>query len=603
MDGRGYGGELACYREGLKWVTAAEQPEGWGILHHDTGRAHYQFHRFSQNRSAFWAAVEEYKLALTTLTAFPKAHLKVLQDLIRVYNALGDTAAAKVCRQEGLGILRELFNRTTGDSERRQLELEFSFFRQFTVDLLVQEGEMVTALERAELEKNRTLTWILDHWESPEELQGISPSFEQIQGLLHPHRAIVFWHQGVDCLTTFVLCPNHRESPHAFTISTEAWESWLKTWMESYEDYGNKGKGKTKAKANLAAHPWRLSLTTHLDRLRQVLEIERIEAWLKPTAESGDLEIRELLLIPHRDLHRFPLGTLFRLGAEVPETSAKPSAKSCPITIATLPSCRIGLDLQHRPKPESSLPKVQIPLLIVEDPARQDLDPLGFAEVESELISAFFAHPTRNDRLHSSLPEVTAALENPTHQIFHFTGHGEFNSRQPQQSSLALQQSALIDEKNDRLTAAMLQPINLQSYQMVSLAACETALTGQKSLDIEYVGLPSAFLRAGAANVLSTFWTVNDISNAWFMVHFYQMWLADETMDWLTAFLQTQDWLRTVTHQELSAWLQTLASLPHLQPDVIASLQDEIRALPDNAEIPYANPYHWAAFTLAGLPG
>jgi CHAT domain-containing protein len=103
---------------------------------------------------------------------------------------------------------------------------------------------------------------------------------------------------------------------------------------------------------------------------------------------------------------------------------------------------------------------------------------------------------------------------NLPHAIFHFTGHGAYNALRPQDSALGL--------TDGELTAKEIAQLDLSSYQLISLAACETALTGAASIQAEYVGLASAALKAGAANVLSTLWQVDEIASCWFMIHFYQ---------------------------------------------------------------------------------
>lgn len=57
-------------------------------------------------------------------------------------------------------------------------------------------------------------------------------------------------------------------------------------------------------------------------------------------------------------------------------------------------------------------------------------------------------------------------------------------------------------------------PVALGGCGLVTLAACETAVTGTETIQADYVGLASAFLKAGASAVLSTLWTVESVSNA-----------------------------------------------------------------------------------------
>ena len=62
------------------------------------------------------------------------------------------------------------------------------------------------------------------------------------------------------------------------------------------------------------------------------------------------------------------------------------------------------------------------------------------------------------------------------HNIFHFTGHGAYNQHQPQNSALTLAQK-------EQITAQEISQLNLKSYQLISLAACETAITGQETIN------------------------------------------------------------------------------------------------------------------------
>jgi CHAT domain-containing protein len=87
----------------------------------------------------------------------------------------------------------------------------------------------------------------------------------------------------------------------------------------------------------------------------------------------------------------------------------------------------------------------------------------------------------------------------------------------------------------------------------IKTTACETAITGREKIDTEYVGLTSAFLQAGAANILSTLWQVDEIANAWFTIYFYQQLLAGKSP--AVALTMTQRWMQQGTWQNLADWL------------------------------------------------
>ncbi|MBC7970810.1 MAG: CHAT domain-containing protein [Verrucomicrobia bacterium] len=304
-----------------------------------------------------------------------------------------------------------------------------------------------------------------------------------------------------------------------------------------------------------------------LETLRDILHINALCKQLPPTVDT-------LILLPHRDLHRFPLHTLF------PDR----------FTASYLPSLQIGLNLRDRAKNDR-----YSPLLNVDDP-ETDQPAMPFAQLESAIVRQLVQHSIHLSPTEASLDKVVHALE-ASYKTFHFTGHGAYNARKPEESAIAL--------TDGLLTAKTISHLNLSSYKLVCLAACETALTGKDGITTEYVGLASAFLKAGAANVLSTLWQVDEISSTWLMLQFYQRLLAGDTP--ATALKQSQHWLRTITWAELAAWITELSQLPGLEPGIVDRLTARAKntlkegsTIGLNQPIKYSNPYYWAAFTLTG---
>lgn len=561
---RGYEGELASYRAELdKAIRRDTHPEGWGKLHHEIGRAHYNQGVNTSQRYPYWTEAEaSYTLALQTLTVanFPKFHLEVLQDLVKVKLGLGKKDRAETLQLQGLEVLKDLYNNCSSSFQRKQLDLDFSGFRQLRVDILIAKDLPKEALTSAELDKNRYLTHILDVWQE----NVLSPSYQQIQHFLSPTQAIVYWHLSHRALTTFIVKPN-ADQPIVLPVlfPTTSLEAWLKEWEKNYQDYRGKGKDTT----DKQEHFWRKGIKDRLKELKKILAIERI------LSDLGD--VSELILIPHRDLHRLPLHVLF-------ESEEKTW------NIAYLPSVQIGISLQARQEPANR----DRALLSIENPAKD----LEFAEIETAVINNMF------DRVSSLNPNsateiaITKELEQ-AHQIFHFTGHGYYNSRQPENSALIL-------TSGDNLTAYTIRHLNLNSYELIYLAACETGLTGNQSIESEYVGLVSAFLQAGASCVISTLWTVEEISSAWLTIYFYQRFLAG--VEPIRALQEAQQWLKNVTNAELAHWLDNLPR-DNIKGNIIDRINDEINAIRQdvnklNSNIPpYGEYYYWAGFTASGI--
>jgi CHAT domain-containing protein len=107
-----------------------------------------------------------------------------------------------------------------------------------------------------------------------------------------------------------------------------------------------------------------------------------------------------------------------------------------------------------------------------------------------------------------------------SYRVIHFATHGILDEKHPERSGLIL---SLIDKQGKAQDGYLrLNEIyNLKlSADLVVLSSCDSALG--KDLSSEgIIGLPRAFLRAGAKSVIATLWKVDDRATAELMVHFY----------------------------------------------------------------------------------
>ncbi len=584
LNKRGYPGELASYRAGLEFIHRDKHPEGWGFLHHRIGNAKYFKGRQkaeSRLKSSwdYWRQAENsYKTALLTLQPpkFTELYLEVVKDLIRVLLNLKEIQEVQQLQRDGTEVLkRTLANPKRSEYSKRKLALKYASFNQLTVDIKVQSENFVKALTLAEEGKNICLRWLLGIEEIPE------IEYSQIQTLLNPTTAIVYWHLSPAALTTFVLLadqpnpiliesatvPAENDQRPASLLQLLDWENWLTAWNDDYTTYSS-----SKKESGNKDHSWRRKMQNRLDSLRQILNITAIEDTLQ------NHSIQNLILIPHRDLHRFPLHSLFEN-----------------YTCSYLPSAYLAL--QQTPT-ESQLSK----LLIVENPKSQphlngnDVS-LPFAEVEAALIRQIYRQHTyiedENDQTQQITCEAVQAALSQSHDIFHFTGHGAYNSLNPAKSCLFL-------SGTEKLTLLDIKDLDLSSYRLVCLAACETAVTGNQTITDEYVGLVSAFLKAGVTYVVSTLWTVESAATMLFMRQFYQNLQAKQLPP--TALKNAQTWLKSATHEDLINSIQDAITQLSEQKALQLALEDEqlrISKLEENQ--PYSHPYYWAAFTISGL--
>jgi CHAT domain-containing protein len=261
-------------------------------------------------------------------------------------------------------------------------------------------------------------------------------------------------------------------------------------------------------------------------------------------------------------------------------------------TMTYLPSAQIGINLQQRQ------PNFTQHLLSVEHPTNRGVGSLKFAQIESEAISQIFDKPNKPKRIqseHATKKQVEEALCDE-YTVFHFAGHGTHNFNNPKKSELSL-----ADE--DKLALEEICQKNLSNYNLVTLSACETAITGNQTITAEYVGLVSGFLSQGVAHVVSTLWTVESAATALVMIEFYRRRQAGKSE--AAALAEATQWLKELTVQQLKEWYEAfLIQLPPDELRIKAFIETEVYRLgrmePDKKL--YAHPYYWAAFTITGKP-
>ncbi len=580
LNDRGYLGQLASLTEGRRHCPS---PIGQGFLYRALGDAHWDQSKtalYNQAnpaaaRDAWRAARSAYDQALSHLEALANSndpactdqYLKALKGQLRVLLALRDLPAARALQTKGITRLDQLRQALPAQQFTAQYGPHYNAISRLEIDLLIDEDQPSRALTQAELYKNRTLTWILDDWNQT----PISPSYPQLRELLTsgltPTTAILYWHLSQDALTTFILTPDHpdpivldidrRRQAHRLTNPTTG---LLTDYKRDYASY----TALPKNDPDRHLHPWRQTLADRLTTLRDILAIDQILPHIT--------NAQHLILLPHRDLHLLPLQSYF----------------DRPSTI--LPSLQIGLNLPSHPTATDQ------PDLLIEDPD------LLYSTIESAILRTLLAnHPTPRTLTYlpgdrASHPQTLSALQQP-HRLFHFSGHGSHDPRTPENSAIGLH--------DQPLTAKTIASLDLSAYDLISLAACETSLSAQE-IDIEYIGLASAFLKAKARTVLGTIWPVDEFSSLWFILRFYRAYLAGQPPS--QALASAQIWLQTQTYSQLLTELQALQQLPELgRYSGRKELATQEQLWVDNMgkigpeERPYADPFHWAGFTLAGL--
>ncbi|MUG92359.1 tetratricopeptide repeat protein [Scytonema sp. UIC 10036] len=575
-SGKSYKLAIKNWTDGLKALRPEigdYYQEGCGVLHHSIGKVYNREGRNQRKRDYWHKAKKNYEKALKFLENNPKLgerYLEVLQDLYCIYLNWEEIEKAEELQRIGADLLRRLLAESKHPGKKKQLARKFVGFNQLTVDLYAQLNQLVKALETAEEGKNACLTWLLSGWSE----EFPTPSWDRIQQLANSTTALVYWHLSPAALTTFII-KHDAPKPILITFSPptnpeelpipmqrlQEFEDWDKEWNQLYSEYrkGNKQEGGI-------TNSWRDLLPEMITRLGKILNI--------PTILSQLNNIGKLILIPHRDLHRFPLHVLF------PET----------FTITYLPCAQLGINLLGKEA------RIERSLLSVEHPDSKGFYLLPHAEIESAAITQLFNHPTpkRISGQEATKIAVKDALTNG-YSIFHFTGHGSYDSQHPKQSALAL-------SGEDYLTLEEICNINLSGYQLVSLSACETAITGNQTITEEYVGLISAFLYQHVRYVISTLWTVTDDASSLLMIYCY--WQMKKGKSPSISLAKATKWLRNLTDRKLERlykiiFAQLSPDDKPLRPFLRRKLDQYSKMnLSQKKQKRFSDPYYWAAFTI-----
>lgn len=258
--------------------------------------------------------------------------------------------------------------------------------------------------------------------------------------------------------------------------------------------------------------------------------IKPLEPWLERGFPLGENIPARLAIVPHGFLHQVPFHALWdgqRYFLEVYEISYALSA-----TIFALCQQRGCHELRHAlvmGLADSLIPGV-------DDEARFVAKQLVDAGAKTNLLIG-------KEAKRESLDTGASGCD-----VLHLACHGLFRVDNPMFSALKL--------SDGWLTAADVLQYGLDDA-LVTLSACESGRSRVISGD-EVIGLPRAFLGAGAAAVLVSLWVVQDETTAALMSHWYE---------------------------QLRHGVERVAALRKAQLSIRES---------------YPHPYYWAPFVLIG---
>lgn len=273
---------------------------------------------------------------------------------------------------------------------------------------------------------------------------------------------------------------------------------------------------------------------------------------IAPAKEHGWLrDVRRVIIVPHASLAYLPFAALLdpasdRYLVEEFDLLLLPSGASLPA-------------LRREP-----------PVVAVSGAAARVFAPfpddLPGTRAEVDAVRQVMGHALRYVGSSATEQALRSALAEP--RIVHVATHGFMNARSPMFSRLELARppaDSVPFDNDGRLEVHELLDLQVRS-PLVFLSGCETGVGAAWSTSFmrgeDYATLAAAFLFAGARNVVSTLWRIEDRGAAAFATAFYQ----------------------------------ELAS--RNPAEALARAQRSMIAAPE-----YTSPFYWAAYTLSGDAG
>lgn len=628
---------IAAYQAASQVYTYKAFPEKWATTQHNLGNVYRKLMGGEQGVENQELAIAAYQSALQVYTreAFPQNHAMSKFALGLAYQDASQAQAAYDALKNAIDTLEFLREEiVSGDESKRKHAEEWIKVYNRMVEVCIELGKIPEAIEYVERSKTRNLVeQILSRdlknifptdvvtkletysdeiatgqyqiqngkAENPKvlaqhlqqlrqqrnELQncylpiGSNFQYEQFQQNLDNHTAFVEFYITGDKLITFLFS---RQTQQPIVLQSQPQDldkliNWVGGYLQAYYDK--------------PSH-WQQRLTTRLHLLAQILHIDEIIQRIPRKCDR-------LILIPHHVLHLFPLHAL-PIKSQHENATSEILMHRFPAGVSYAPSCQLLELAQSRKRLDFAS------LFAVQNPTRD----LSYTNIEVETIKSYF-NPA--DVLVETAATKVAIDSKPlnTFHCVHFSCHGYFNYEQPLKSALILANShksaptelnperylrlsnTEVLDLNNCLTLDTVFALKLEQCRLVTLSACETGLIDFTNISDEYIGLPSGFLVAGTPAVVSSLWTVNDLSTAFLMIKFYEN--LHHQMSLAVALNQAQLWLRDATKEELQQWTSKLC----FDLNQEAELDDWFYDLEQRAiEKPFHNPYYWAAFCAIG---
>jgi len=419
------------------------------------------------------------------------------------------------------------------------------------------------------------------------QLQPNPLSFDQMQALIpDAETAILNFYTTVEHTHIFILQKNQLPQLHTCECQgLETLQNWLfNNWLKPYVENRTS---------------WRNQMGEFLSELANRLQINRlIDQHLK--------SIKELIIIPHLSLHQIPFAALPLTDVPIPQ-SATASEKTRGLMTVRKPSNTPTKTPPQQPEYLSDKFRIRIvPSCQILDfcHQRDNLEPATMGIVENatgDLVFTGYECETLAN-MHDVTPDNRLQYQQATIsnyknlldrvQVLHSSHHASSQLNNSLESKLLL--------FDGEINLGRILTWRFSQLAEVFLSCCETNLTLTQITD-DPLSIASGFLCAGARNVVSTLWAVDDLATALFCILYYQ---EKQDKSRSEAIRQAQFKLRSLTGDELSATYKRQLEDYFKQQQWEENKVKNVRLRLDllcRERLPFVSPYYWSGFVSQGL--
>ena len=390
-------------------------------------------------------------------------------------------------------------------------------------------------------------------------------SFHEVQTLLPSDTAIIDFFFTENRLITQIILPQTSDPIVPPELYLEFQKNPLKSLAEAWvndisgKHYPEKDKSRIEA----------LDVQGRIEKLSAFLNFSQLENYIPKT-------IKHLILVPNTYLHLFPLHALL-INDNQPLINK--------FSVQYYPNLLLWKICQQRQRPQQNF-------IAVENPT-QDKD-LIFAQAEvASIIQCSKFKKTHIIKGKNALKSDILKLAQDEH-YFHFSGHAEYNFKNPLNSYLMLSEN----HQHNLTLNTILAEMQMSYADLVTLSACCTGVVDGLQPTDEHLGIATGFLLAGAKAIVGSLWQVNSISTAFLLDEFYRQF--DAVGNKAIALQNAQNWLRCCTAEKLRERANTW-DLSVLESEAKEKTRFRLERAVNRLEgIPFQNPYYWSAFILVG---